>query len=122
MENTEKKTCCICGKPFEGFGNNPEPITPGEKASGELNNCCNWCNAHIVVPERFRIRELIDYAAAHSEPVSDEDMTDETLRALGAEDVELEPSDAEDIERAALTFNFLSSILETETDEPQTIN
>ena len=42
----EKKICCICGKEFEGYSNNPYPI----KKEGE---CCNDCNAKYVIPARF---------------------------------------------------------------------
>lgn len=42
----EKKVCCICGKEFTGWGNNPWPI----KQSGE---CCNECNMDKVVPARI---------------------------------------------------------------------
>lgn len=38
-----KKTCCICGKEFEGYGNNPYPVMSGDKT------CCNECNDEIVV-------------------------------------------------------------------------
>ena len=44
----EKKTCCICGKQFEGYGNNPHPV----RKSGE---CCNDCNQDFVIPERIRL-------------------------------------------------------------------
>lgn len=37
----EKKTCCICGRVFEGWGNNPWPI----KDEGE---CCDVCNKKVV--------------------------------------------------------------------------
>lgn len=40
------KKCCICGKEFEGWGNNPWPI----KQDGE---CCDTCNAEKVVPARI---------------------------------------------------------------------
>lgn len=43
----EKKICCICGKEFEGFGNNPEPV----KNEGK---CCDECNEKIVIPARIR--------------------------------------------------------------------
>ena len=42
----EKKVCCICGKEFAGFGNNPWPI----KQNGE---CCDECNINKVVPARI---------------------------------------------------------------------
>lgn len=45
-------TCCICGRVFEGFGNNPWPIskTPGDR-------CCNDCDAFVV---RARILGTLD--------------------------------------------------------------
>ena len=41
-----KKTCCLCGVEFEGYGNNPAPV----KESGE---CCDRCNAEKVIPVRL---------------------------------------------------------------------
>lgn len=43
-----KMICCICGKEFEGYGNNPYPI----KNEGR---CCEECNSQIVIPERLRL-------------------------------------------------------------------
>lgn len=45
MDN-ETKVCCICGKQFKGYGNNPWPI----KEEGE---CCEQCNYNIVLPKRI---------------------------------------------------------------------
>lgn len=42
----QKYVCCICGKEFIGYGNNPAPV----KESGR---CCDECNATIVVPTRI---------------------------------------------------------------------
>ena len=42
----EKKVCCICGKEFTEWPNNPWPI----KQSGE---CCGECNMNKVVPARI---------------------------------------------------------------------
>ena len=42
----EKKTCCICEKQFEGFGNNPWPVC-------EFGECCDECNASVVIPARI---------------------------------------------------------------------
>ena len=42
----KNKVCCICGKAFTGWGNNPWPV----KQSGE---CCDECNINKVVPERI---------------------------------------------------------------------
>ena len=41
-----KKTCCLCGEEFEGYGNNPAPV----KESGE---CCDRCNAEKVITARL---------------------------------------------------------------------
>ena len=42
----EKFTCCICGKEFEGWGNNPYPIK-------EDGRCCDECN-NLVIIERIK--------------------------------------------------------------------
>lgn len=42
------KICSICGKEFEGWGNNPEPVKPFE--AGE---CCDECNQDKVIPARL---------------------------------------------------------------------
>lgn len=44
MENI--KTCCICGKQFEGWGNNPAPV----KNEGV---CCDECNMSHVLSARL---------------------------------------------------------------------
>ena len=38
--------CDICGKEFEGFGNNPAPL--------DGNVCCDECNAIYVIPARLK--------------------------------------------------------------------
>lgn len=40
-----KKECCICGKQFAEWGNNPWPL----KAEGQ---CCDLCNMAKVLPAR----------------------------------------------------------------------
>lgn len=42
------KTCCICGKTFWGWGNNPWPI----KDEGE---CCDECNGKVVAYRLIRL-------------------------------------------------------------------
>lgn len=37
----EKHVCCICGKEFIGFGNNPYPLK-------EEGLCCNKCNEKVI--------------------------------------------------------------------------
>lgn len=40
--------CCICGKAFTGWGNNPYPVVKDEDA-----RCCDDCNAMYVIPARI---------------------------------------------------------------------
>ena len=37
--------CVICGKEYEGMGNNAEPIKKGR--------CCDDCNINVVLKERI---------------------------------------------------------------------
>ena len=46
----KKTTCCICGKPFKGYGNNPWPIA-------EKGVCCDKCNLTQVIPARLQQME-----------------------------------------------------------------
>lgn len=43
-----KKTCCICGEEFKGYGNNPAPLVKDE------GSCCDKCNFEKVIPERIK--------------------------------------------------------------------
>lgn len=45
----EKHTCCICGKEFIGWGNNPYPI----KNEGV---CCDDCNSLVIIERIKRIK------------------------------------------------------------------
>ena len=40
--------CCICGKKFTGWGNNPWPVSENPDAE-----CCDECNATQVIPARI---------------------------------------------------------------------
>ena len=44
--SNRKQVCCICGREYEGYGNNPDPY----KKSGR---CCNKCNRDYVIPSRM---------------------------------------------------------------------
>jgi len=44
--------CCLCGREYEGYGNDPWPISLGKN-----DRCCNKCNMTKVIPARI---ELID--------------------------------------------------------------
>lgn len=39
------RVCCICGKPYEGQGNNPQPVMT-------WGDCCDLCNVTLVIPRR----------------------------------------------------------------------
>lgn len=44
----DKKVCCICGKEFTEWGNDPYPV----KEDGE---CCRSCNWGVVIPKRVEL-------------------------------------------------------------------
>jgi len=46
--NDETKTCCICGKSFEGWGNDPWPVVMDDDAE-----CCDSCDMGIVLMARL---------------------------------------------------------------------
>ena len=48
MYNDGLKKCCICGKEFVGWGNNPYPVVKDEDA-----RCCDDCNMEFVIPARI---------------------------------------------------------------------
>lgn len=50
------RVCCICGKPYEGHGNNANPVDWG--------NCCDLCNVTVVIPRR-----LLDAKKDAAQPV-----------------------------------------------------
>ena len=48
------QTCCLCGKRFLGYGNNPDPL----KREGR---CCDDCNKALVIPAREeQINKIFD--------------------------------------------------------------
>lgn len=42
--------CCFCGKPLEGWGNDPYPANRDMYA-----RCCDECNFNIVIPKRLAL-------------------------------------------------------------------
>lgn len=46
----KKHICCLCDKEFEGYGNNPYPISTNEN-----DTCCNDCNMSVVIPARMEM-------------------------------------------------------------------
>ncbi len=64
MNANEIKVCCICGKKFTGYGNNPEGAV--KVVNNELNilefkendRCCDNCNFFYVIPGRLILARL----------------------------------------------------------------
>lgn len=48
----KKRTCSICGREFEGPGNNAYPVNDG--------TCCDRCNVDVVLPARINRLTNID--------------------------------------------------------------
>ena len=46
LAEAKEETCCICGEPLEGQGNNPEPYR-------HEGRCCDACNIKFVLPARM---------------------------------------------------------------------
>lgn len=44
------KKCSICGKEFDGFGNNPSPLN--------RDLCCDECNQNLVIPLRMLLSPM----------------------------------------------------------------
>ena len=63
--DNKKRQCCICGKEFDGDGNNPEPVMPRKMGIKE-NRCCNDCERKAVMPV-MAIIERVVYAARAGE-------------------------------------------------------
>ena len=49
----KKSRCCLCGKEFDGFGNDPRPVMEAF-GKGEWNVCCDDCNMRRVIPARMK--------------------------------------------------------------------
>ena len=45
---TKHFICCICGREFAGFGNNPYPVD-----NAPDHRCCDDCNSEYVIPARL---------------------------------------------------------------------
>lgn len=44
----KKHTCCICGKKFQEWPNDPWPVNMDDDAE-----CCDDCNWKVVMPARI---------------------------------------------------------------------
>lgn len=45
MLKIDEHICSICGKKYDGYGNNAQPINDGR--------CCDECNRKVVIPIRI---------------------------------------------------------------------
>ena len=66
------KTCVICHKPLEGYGNNAEPVAEGR--------CCDECNTKVVIPARI-------------EEINKHKKLDEAKENVEQEEKQVEPED-----------------------------
>jgi len=55
MTTDSTKVCSLCEQPYEGYGNNPSPLTD---RLGGFDRCCDDCNEELVVPVRARLMEI----------------------------------------------------------------
>ena len=46
----ENQVCCICGKKFSGYGNNPYPLK-------EDGRCCDECNNKVIIA---RLKQMFE--------------------------------------------------------------
>lgn len=53
------QTCCICGKLFRGYGNNPQGAVKIDNGNviflkfKENDKCCDMCNGMYVLPGKM---------------------------------------------------------------------
>ena len=48
----KKKVCPICGREYDGYGNDAHPI----KTAGRV---CDECNAYVVIPARLAMCQYL---------------------------------------------------------------
>lgn len=77
LKDSEEKKCILCGKPYIGYGNNPEPLANKGK-------CCDLCNTTKVIPERVRIAQ-----GKNLKETSDDDYVDQLINEHKNNDVDL---------------------------------
>lgn len=50
---SKKKKCCLCGETYNGYGNNPAPLS-----DNDTDRCCDECNLTKVIPARLGMLKL----------------------------------------------------------------
>jgi len=61
MTTSTQGICCLCNKPYGGYGNNAQPMDDGE--------CCDSCNKFKVIPTR--LARLIETQKKHEIKMSE---------------------------------------------------
>ena len=51
--------CSICGKHYEGYGDNAQPVNNGR--------CCDECNRTVVIPRRITESVMLKEEQIHGE-------------------------------------------------------
>lgn len=108
-EGMEKKKCVICGKEFEGYGNNAQPVKDGL--------CCDECNMKVVIPERLKKSGLTE---AKEEEIKDEPKEEtETPEEIKSVDIDPEVVEVEDKKELLEPETIDDMEIEKESEETQ---
>lgn len=51
--------CSICGKKYDGYGNNAQPVNNGR--------CCDECNIKVVIPRRITESVMLKEEQIHGQ-------------------------------------------------------
>ena len=95
---TEKKVCVICGKEYEGYGNNAQPVKDGK--------CCDKCNLEVVIPARIKKMGIKEEVEDLDVDTKLEIMEPETL-----DDLELEKEESDKKEDCCVDDSKLIELL-----------
>ena len=93
-----KKVCVICGKEYNGYGNNAQPVKDGK--------CCDKCNQEVVIPARIKKMGLKEEAEDLDIDKKVEIMEPETL-----DDLELEKEESDKKEDCCVDDSKLIELL-----------
>lgn len=63
-EAKEENICCICNEPYEGYGNNAEPVVKNGR-------CCDKCNIETVLKKRIEMMQNSKVEEALTEALTD---------------------------------------------------
>lgn len=98
LKEENKKVCVICGKEYDGYGNNAQPVKDGK--------CCDKCNQEVVIPARIKKMGLKEEAEDLDIDTKVEIMEPETL-----DDLELEKEESDKKEDCCVDDSKLIELL-----------